>query len=68
MKKLIDLSHTVEHGMITYKGLPGPLICDFLSREASKAHYIEFFDRSDEIADIVPLHLGMAVFRPDTFR
>jgi kynurenine formamidase len=36
---LIDLSHTVEHGMITYPGIPGPIICDFLSREASKAHY-----------------------------
>jgi len=36
---LIDLSHTVEHGMITYKGLPAPIICDFLSREASKAKY-----------------------------
>ena len=36
---LIDLSHTIEHGMITYKGLPAPLICDFLSREASRAHY-----------------------------
>lgn len=41
MKKLIDLSHTVEHGMITYKGLPSPIICDFLSREASTAHYSE---------------------------
>ena len=39
MKALIDLSHTLEHGMITYKGLPGPIICDFLSREASKANY-----------------------------
>jgi kynurenine formamidase len=38
---LIDLSHTIENGMITYKGLPAPLICDFLSREASKAHYAE---------------------------
>ena len=37
----IDLSHTVEHGMTTYKGLPAPIICDFLSREASKAHYAE---------------------------
>jgi kynurenine formamidase len=36
---LIDLSHTVEHGMITYKGLPAPLICDYLSREASRARY-----------------------------
>ena len=30
---LIELSHTIEHGMITYRGLPAPLICDFLSRE-----------------------------------
>ena len=30
----VDLSHTVEAGMITYKGLPAPIICDFLSREA----------------------------------
>lgn len=41
MKKLIDLSHTVEQGMVTYKGLPAPLICDFLTREASKAYYAE---------------------------
>ncbi|MFZ5908613.1 MAG: cyclase family protein [Chloroflexota bacterium] len=38
-RKLIDLSHEVEHGMVTYKGLPAPVICDYLSREASRAHY-----------------------------
>ena len=38
-KQLIDLSHTVSHGLITYKGLPAPIICDFLSREQSRAHY-----------------------------
>ena len=37
--KLIDLSHTVEHGMITYKGLPAPIICDYFSHEASRARY-----------------------------
>jgi kynurenine formamidase len=36
---LIDLSHTIEHGMTTYPGLPGPLICDYLSREASRSQY-----------------------------
>jgi arylformamidase len=25
--------------MTTYPGLPGPIICDYLSREASRAHY-----------------------------
>src|ERR1041384_671044 len=37
--KLIDVSHTVEHGMITYKGLPAPVISDYLSREESKSRY-----------------------------
>ncbi|MDQ3817252.1 MAG: cyclase family protein [Acidobacteriota bacterium] len=40
-KRLIDLSHSVEHGMITYKGLPAPVICDYLSREESRKHYAE---------------------------
>ena len=38
-RRLVDLSHEVEHGMITYKGLPAPIICDFLSREDSRKHY-----------------------------
>jgi len=36
---LIDVSHKVEDGMITYKGLPTPIISAHLSREASKAFY-----------------------------
>ena len=40
-RKLIDLSHEVEHGMITYKGLPAPIICDFLSRQNSRRNYAE---------------------------
>ena len=32
---LVDLSHTVEHGLETYRGLPGPIICNFLTREGS---------------------------------
>jgi arylformamidase len=36
---LIDLSHTIEHGMVTYKGFPAPIICDWLSREASREKY-----------------------------
>ena len=38
-RRLIDVSHTVEHGMVTYPGLPAPTICDFLSREASRERY-----------------------------
>ena len=38
-RRLIDVSHTVEHGMITYKGFPAPIICDWLSREASRTKY-----------------------------
>jgi kynurenine formamidase len=52
---LIDLSHTVEAGMVTYKGLPAPVICDFLSREASRQYYapgVEFnIGRIDMVAN-----------------
>jgi len=37
--RLVDVSHTIESGMLTYKGLPAPLICDYLSREASRKLY-----------------------------
>lgn len=39
MRKIIDLSHPIAQDTITYKGLPAPQITDFLSREASRAHY-----------------------------
>jgi len=37
--RYVDLSHTITHGMTTYPGLPGPVICDFLSRERSRELY-----------------------------
>jgi arylformamidase len=52
---LVDLSHIVEHGMVTYKGLPAPLMCDYLSREASRSIYgdgVEFqIGRIDMVAN-----------------
>lgn len=36
---LVDLSHTIEDGLVTYKGLPAPIICDYLSREDSAKFY-----------------------------
>lgn len=38
-RRLVDLSHTIEHGMNTYPGLPAPEISDHLSREQSRANY-----------------------------
>lgn len=40
----IDLSHTIEDGLITYKGLPAPIICDYLSRDDSR----EFYEKGTE--------------------
>jgi kynurenine formamidase len=39
MTHIVDLSHVIEDGMITYPGLPGPQICDFWTREGSAANY-----------------------------
>ena len=45
MTKFVDLSHAIEHGMVTYPGLPAPSITTWLTREASReryAHQAEF--------------------------
>lgn len=36
---LLDLSHAISDGMVTYPGLPGPVITDHLSRMDSRAQY-----------------------------
>jgi len=36
---LVDLSHTIRDGTVTYNGLPPVRICDYLTREASRANY-----------------------------
>jgi len=38
-KQFFDLSHTIEHGLVTYRGLPAPVICDYLTREDSRRLY-----------------------------
>jgi kynurenine formamidase len=40
-RNLIELSHVIRHGMVTYPGLPGPVISDHLSYEASHGVYAE---------------------------
>jgi kynurenine formamidase len=37
--RLIDVSHAIEDGMVTYRGLPGPVITDHLTRAASRPRY-----------------------------
>jgi arylformamidase len=41
MRRYVDLSHTIHHGLVTFKGLPGPVICDYLSRENSRKNYTD---------------------------
>ena len=40
-RKLVELSHVIHDGMITYPGLPGPEITDHLTRAASRDFYAE---------------------------
>ncbi len=37
--RLVDLSHNIEAGMVTYPGLPGPELTPHLTREASRGSY-----------------------------
>ncbi|MHC5795070.1 cyclase family protein [Lacisediminihabitans sp. FW035] len=41
MTRLVDLSHTIRAGLVTYPGLPAPEIRPFLTREDSIASYAE---------------------------
>ncbi|HKQ77166.1 MAG TPA: cyclase family protein [Blastocatellia bacterium] len=41
IRRIIDVSHEIEAGMITYPGLPAPVVSDYLSREASRGKYAE---------------------------
>jgi kynurenine formamidase len=38
-RRLVELSHVIEPGMITYPGLPAPLVEPHLTRDASRATY-----------------------------
>ncbi len=38
-RRLVDVSHRIAHGMITYPGLPGPEIADHLTRDAAEHAY-----------------------------
>ena len=60
----IDLSHTIEDGMITYKGLPAPLICDHLSRADSRAIYAEGTEFQIGRITMAPTPKSMAHARP----
>jgi arylformamidase len=44
MPTVIDLSHPIGDGTITYPGLPGPVISDHLSREDSRARYADGYE------------------------
>ena len=47
--RLIDLSHTVESGMVTYPGLPDPRISDWLTPEASHQRYEKVLNNIKEV-------------------
>ena len=44
MATILDLSHVIADGTITYPGMPGPAISDHLSREDSRARYAPGFE------------------------
>ena len=39
--RLVDLSHTIAAGLVTYPGIPVPTINPHLTREESRSHYAE---------------------------
>ena len=56
MQTMIDLSHTITDGMVTYPGLPAPVIGTHLSREAAEEIY----------APGVTFHIGLLTLCTNT--
>lgn len=54
-ERFVDLSHTIFDGLVTYPRLPSPVICDYLSRESSRAAFapgVEFqIDRIEMVGN-----------------
>jgi kynurenine formamidase len=52
-RRFVDLSHTIESGMVTYRGLPAPVICDHLTREDSRTLYEDGVEFSMERIELL---------------
>jgi len=73
MARLIDCSHTIENGMITYPGLPGPRIGTHLSRAdsmvANTGTYLDTpFHRFEDGYDLADLDLSRVADLPGCVR
>jgi len=71
MKLLIDLSHEIRDGLVTYPGIPEPKISDVLTREASRERYApgtEFLINRIDMAGQTGTYLDTPFHRyPDGF-
>jgi len=50
--RLVDLSHTISAGLVTYPGIPEPRITPHLTREESRSHYA---DGTEFAIDVIAL-------------
>jgi arylformamidase len=54
--RLVELSHVIRAGMVTYPGLPGPQITPYLTREASREHYAPGTEFAIDRLRAAPVH------------
>ena len=77
MTRLVDLSHEIRSGMVTYPGLPAPVVCDFWSRADHAFHIAKIemvantgtyldtpFHRYADGADLAGIALACCAERP----
>jgi kynurenine formamidase len=51
--RLVDLSHTIAAGLVTYPGIPVPTINAHLTREESRSHYAEGTEFAIDVITLV---------------
>jgi kynurenine formamidase len=52
-RRVVDLSHRIREGLITYPGLPAPRITPHLTREDSRAHYAPGTEFAMDVIELI---------------
>ena len=52
-RRIVDLSHVIREGLVTYPGLPAPVVTPHLTRENSRSHYAEGTEFAMDIVTMI---------------
>src|ERR1700712_5210969 len=52
-RRFVELSHVIRPGLVTYPGLPAPVVIPHLTREDSRSHYAEGTEFAMDVISLI---------------